>query len=247
MERQSLIVSKRRSTDQLRTHETLTTCVLQNRAATSLRRWFVEQWPWFRFYNFIEAIYTKLNRRDEAREALAEEAFANHDFTYRERQAPAFERDVNRYFQHAGVGWQLVDGEIQTRGSEGFEAEVGRAREVLEASGLQTVKKEIHEALQDLSRRPKPDLSGAIQHGMGALECVARDVTGDSKATLGEVLKRHPNLLPKPLDKARSQVWGYASEKARHLREGSEPGREESEFIVGLAATTVVYLTQKFK
>ena len=82
---------------------------------------------------------------------------------------------------------------------------------------------------------------------MGALECVARDVTGDSKATLGDILKRHPDLLPKPLDKALSQVWGYASEKARHLREGNEPGREESELIVGLAATTVVYLVQKLK
>ena len=105
----------------------------------------------------------------------------------------------------------------------------------------------MHEALQDLSRRPKPDLSGAIHHAVGTLECVARDVTGDSKATLGEILKWHPDLLPKPLDKALALVWGYASEKARHLREGNEPGREETELIVGLAATTVEYLTKKLK
>ena len=41
-----------------------------------------------------------------------------------------------------------------------------------------------------------------IYHGIGALEAVARDLSGDTKATLGEVLKRNPGLLPKPLDSA---------------------------------------------
>ena len=80
---------------------------------------------------------------------------------------------------------------------------------------------------------------------MGSLECVARDVTGDEKATLGEILKRNPNLLPKPLDTAVSQVWGYASTEARHVQEGREPEREEAELIVGLSAAVSTYLTRK--
>jgi hypothetical protein len=62
---------------------------------------------------------------------------------------------------------------------------------------------------------------------MGPLEDLARDVTGDPKATLGEVLKRNPSLLPKPLDTALSQVWGCASNEARHVEEGREPGCDE--------------------
>jgi hypothetical protein len=50
------------------------------------------------------------------------------------------------------------------------------------------------------------------------------------------VLKRNPGLLPKPLDTALSQVWGYASNEARHVEEGREPNREEAELLVGLAA-----------
>ena len=152
---------------------------------------------------------------------------------------------MNKYFQHAGIGWQLVDGRIQTRGPETFEAPVHRAREELEEAKRPTASREIDEALQDLSRRPTADLTGAIHHGMGALECVARDVTGDAKATLGEILKKRPDLLPKPLDKALAQVWGYASQKARHLREGGEPGRDEAELVVGLAALTATYLSRK--
>jgi hypothetical protein len=80
---------------------------------------------------------------------------------------------------------------------------------------------------------------------MGALECVARDVTSDPKATLGDIPKRHPGLLPKPLDKVVSQVWGYSSEVARHVREGQEITRHEAELLVGLSATVSTYLLRK--
>jgi hypothetical protein len=79
---------------------------------------------------------------------------------------------------------------------------------------------------------------------MGALECVARDVTGDRKLTLGEILKAHPALLPKPLDEALSKVWGYASEQARHVLEGRNPNRQTAELVVGLAAAVSTYLTK---
>jgi hypothetical protein len=77
---------------------------------------------------------------------------------------------------------------------------------------------------------------------MGSLECVARDLTGDPKATLGEILKRHPGLVPRPLDAALSQVWGYASNEARHVSEGREISREEAELLVGLSAIVSTYL-----
>jgi hypothetical protein len=93
----------------------------------------------------------------------------------------------------------------------------------LAKAGRTTARDEIHDALTDLSRRPNPDLTGAIQHGMAALECVARDACGDPKATLGDILKRHPDLIPKPLDTAIDKAWGFASEMGRHIREGREP------------------------
>ena len=74
---------------------------------------------------------------------------------------------------------------------------VTEAASTLEASKRPTAAGHLHEALQDLSRRPEPDLPGAAYHAMGALECVARDLTDDPKSTLGEILKRHPGLLPK--------------------------------------------------
>lgn len=103
----------------------------------------------------------------------------------------------------------------------------------------------IDEALEALSRRPSPNLSGAIFHAMGCLECVARDVVGDEKATLGQILKKYPGLAPPPLDTALEKMWGYASNEARHVVEGQKPGREEAELVVGIAALMATYLSKK--
>lgn len=156
-----------------------------------------------------------------------------------------FERELNEYFRKRGIGWQLVEGEIQTRGEEAFERIVHSALSELEASDRSTATQEIHEALQDLSRRPDPDITGSIQHALAALECVVRDVAGDSKGTLGTLLKNNPSLIPSPLDTAVEKLWGYASEQGRHLREGREPGREEAALCVHVAAVVAEYLSKK--
>jgi len=66
-----------------------------------------------------------------------------------------FARKINEYFEHS-VGWRLDSGKITSRGSEIFEASVRAVIPVMQESGLQTAEREIHEALTDLSRRPKP-------------------------------------------------------------------------------------------
>ncbi len=185
---------------------------------------------WFKVYDIIEALY---------------DSFADHDRSKGAGDAQRFADGINAFFIEEGIGWQLADGEIVTRGTETFESVVKEATKALEESGRPTAAGHIHEALEDLSRRPKADLPGSIYHAMGALECVARDLAGDPKATLGEVLKRNPGLLPKPLDTALGQIWGYASNEARHVAEGHDPSREVAELLVGLAAVLATYLSRK--
>lgn len=80
---------------------------------------------------------------------------------------------------------------------------------------------------------------------MAALECVARDLCGDPNATLGVIFKKKPGLIPKPLDAVVAKVWGYASQRGRHLSEGRGPEREEVELIVGPAAIVAAYLSRQ--
>jgi hypothetical protein len=182
---------------------------------------------WYRVYDFVEAVYQDLvgSGRDDL--------------------AARWQDEVNGFFQERGVGWQLVEGSLEVREAEGFEASTRGAVEALEESGQKTASSELHEAIRDLSRRPDPDVTGAIQHGMAALECVAREVTGDSRSTLGQIIAKFPDAIPKPLDVAIDKAWGYASEKARHVKEGGAADRDEAVLVVGLVASVSTYLTRK--
>jgi hypothetical protein len=182
---------------------------------------------WFQVYDIIEAVYSSMRRNDSI-------------------AASKFAAAINGFFLEEGIGWQLDnDGELITRGAEAFESVVTNAMGALEDADRPTAARHIHEALEDLSRRPAADLPGAMYHAMGALEAVARGVTADAKSTFGEILKRHPEIVPKPLDTALSQVWGFASNEARHVVEGRDPHRREAELIVGLAAVVATYLSRE--
>jgi hypothetical protein len=189
----------------------------------------IEQCPWYKVYDFVEALYRQLAESTDP------------------SRAEKWEQLINGYFVEAGVGWRLVDGQLESRGPETFETAVDTARTSLEDAGLRTARQEIHESLRDLSRRPEPDLTGAVQHAMAALECTAREAVGDVRATLGDILKRYPDVLPKPLDDALSKMWGYASEMARHLREGRIPSRADAELVVGVAASACNYLASRIR
>ena len=187
---------------------------------------------WYLVYDIVEAIWQVLNEKEVSS-------------GQREPNAQIFEESLNKYFYETGIGWQLSNGEILIRGQESFEVIVKTAAEELSAAGRTTAGKHVHEALTALSRRPEPDLSGAVYHAIGALECVARDVAGDPNATLGEILKKQPDLVPRPLDTALAKIWGFASNVARHVKEGHEPQAEEAELLVGLSASAATYLNRK--
>jgi len=154
---------------------------------------------------------------------------------------------LNEVFGELGIGWQMVGGEIQTRGTDVFEDSIQKAKTALLENGRPTAESKLREAIANLSRRPEPDITGAIQHSMAALECVARDVCRQPSRTLGDLLQKEGQKLgiPKPLNEAVEKAWGYASEMGRHVREGRTPERAEAELIVGMCATISTYLCQK--
>ncbi|MCR9282591.1 MAG: hypothetical protein NXH99_12925 [Rhodobacteraceae bacterium] len=185
----------------------------------------IDDAPWYKIYDFAERLYRQIGERD-------------YDGEARQR----FQGQLNQLFREQGVGWEMKEGVLVARGSEAFAMATGHATEVMERSGAPTAANEIHEALRDISRRPKADISGAIQHAMAALECVAREVDG-SNETLGKIIKRLE--LPAPMDGALDKLWGFASQKGRHLQEGRDPAFEEAELVVTVASAVSVYLLRR--
>lgn len=183
-------------------------------------RELIDDCAWFEVYDLIEMLALKSERR-----------------------GLSFADEMNRFFRAAGIGWQLIGNRVETRGTEVFEAAVRQGQAELLHQGRKTAATELHEALNDLSRRPLAETTGAIQHAMAALECVARDVAG-SKDTLGQLIQRNPGIFPPPVNQIVEKAWGYTSNYGRHLTEGKPPQFEEAELMVGLSGVLCRYLAR---
>ncbi|MBO0343909.1 hypothetical protein J0X15_01640 [Roseibium sp. CAU 1637] len=181
--------------------------------------------PWYKVYDFAERLYQSIGEPDQ-------------DGDKRQR----FQEQLNQLFREQGVGWEMKEGILIARGSKAFAMATDHATEVMARSGAPTAANEIHEALRDISRRPKADITGAVQHAMAALECVAREVDG-SNDTLGQIIKRLE--LPAPMDGALHKLWGFASEQGRHIQEGRDPAFEEAELVVTVASAVSVDLLRR--
>jgi hypothetical protein len=183
----------------------------------------LENCDWYLVYDIIEVIIQKLNPKDKE----------------------IFTSEINEYFITNGIGWKIVNEQIETRGDDVFETAVKTVVSVLETAKLKTAQTEIREALNDLSRRPTPDITGAIQHSLACLECITREFTGDTKSTLGDLMKKFPGVIPIPLDQAVTKIWGFTSEQGRHLREGQTPEYLEAELVVEVTSAIATYLGKR--
>ena len=183
--------------------------------------------PWHKVYDIAEALYA---------EVAAHRAWDSGP-------ADEFERRLNGFLVENGIGWELRNSQITHRGSETFARSTNEVPDRLEESGFQRAGNEMREALRDISRRPEPDITGAIQHAMAALEATAREVAGQPNPTLGKLV---PVLgLPAPLDQAIHKLWGYASDRCRHIREGQTVEHTEAELIVTVAGALCAFLAHR--
>ncbi|MFZ2277401.1 MAG: hypothetical protein WAW39_06370 [Prosthecobacter sp.] len=189
-------------------------------------RQMIKEAEWYHVYDLMEWIYQK-------------------KIEYDGQMAASFESCLNECFRRKGVGWQMVEGCIQVRGPEIFEQVIHLAISLAVNSGREVARRELQEALKDLSRRPEPEVTGAIQHAMAALECVARDVTKEPKLTLGEWLKKNPSAFPQPLGVGIDKLWGYTSQFGRHVEEGKPASFDEAELVVGPSGALSAYLLRK--
>ena len=195
----------------------------------------MEDAQWHEIYDIAEALYAALVPHPDIT------ALCGRDDAW--QPAEEFERRLNDFFMKNGIGYELRERQITHRGSEAFARSTHEVPDRLEESGFQRAANEMREALTDISRRPEPDITGAMQHAMAALEATAREVAGQPNPTLGELV---PKLgLPAPLDKAVKKLWGYASEYARHIRERQAVDHAEAELVVVVAGALCVFLADR--
>ena len=124
----------------------------------------------------------------------------------------------------------------------------GKAQIIWRMSVCKKASTELREAIMDLSRRPEPDLSGALVHAFASLECTLRHLcNGDKrrfKVVVAELTRN--GFIPSPLNDALVKLWGYASEYARHGDENKIIlSYGEVELAVHTVAAVANYLSRK--
>ena len=106
----------------------------------------LEKCPWYYVYDVVEGGYEKIVNRNKKEE---------------------YHKKVNELFSATGIGWKLNQGILEVRGDKGFEVLLKQCEVKLGNEGLKKSSNEIKEALRDISRRPDPDITGAISRGCG--------------------------------------------------------------------------------
>ena len=157
-------------------------------------------------------------------------------------KAKAYERTINEACRVNNLGWQMDAGSFFVVASTAQHESATCVIDDLDAKGLKTSAGELREAHVDLSRRPQPDISGGMQHAGAAIECLSREISGDAKLTLGEIIKKHDDLFPGAYRKMAEAMWGIVSNQGRHLKEEGEPTLEEALFVVGSITNLAAYL-----
>lgn len=203
-----------------------------------------EQSNWSEIPNIRDEVLYEINHCDWYKVYdVAEALLSLIDNTRGYDCAVEYANALNIFFIEAGIGWQFKPNEgIVYRGDEPFQVTTADAAKTLQNSGRRNASSEIEEAIRDISRRPDPDITGAISHSMAAVECVAQDILGSTN-TLGKIVGALD--LPKPLDEAVSKLYGFASQHGRHVSEQSRPTSEDAELLVQVSCAICAYLVKK--
>jgi AbiJ N-terminal domain 4 len=106
------------------------------------------------------------------------------------------------------------------------------------------VRQHISRALQFLSDREAPDYRNSIKEAISAVEASCRLVSGLSNATLGDALKKIPNIHP-ALQKSFLALYGFTSDSngIRHsLMDESTLTYADAKFMLSTCSAFVSYL-----
>lgn len=183
---------------------------------------FVRELEWWKIYDLLEYICESMK-------------YGRKQFISMLNSDLAAEENCYRMNDH---------GQIVFTGTDALEGSVSRAETVLGVKGRYPAKNEIHKAMEALSKRPKPDLTAAAQHALAGLEIAARNFTGENRATLKEIVEKHPETFPAPLGQAICLLHEYAAGKVKQAAEGATFNYDELELMIGIEANLTMYLNR---
>jgi hypothetical protein len=161
---------------------------------------------WSEFVTQLRKDYFKLEWHDVY--SLMEFVIANAETALKDSLTTGF----NEVLEREGSGYRVVDGKVCPITSP---EEMAAVEEALEkGSAYSGISEHLGAAIRMLSDKQSPDYRNSIKESISAVESVARHITGDSAATLGQAIKvlEKKHNLHESLKRAFSALYGYTND-----------------------------------
>jgi AbiJ N-terminal domain 4 len=155
----------------------------------------------------------------------------------------------NNFFQIEMSAYRFVDKQIVELTSE--EEILAIEAAIKDTNKFAPVQEHLKSSVVTFSNRENPDYRNSIKESISAVEAIARIITGNDKATLGDALNKvaEHHKIHGSLKVAFSKIYGYTSDEGgiRHsLTEGSgEVAIEDARFMLVTCSAFVNYLIDK--
>lgn len=187
-----------------------------------IRNWFYEA-QWWEVYNVVE-------------------------FLFGLPQAGSFIGRVSFFLEREKAGYRILNRQLVSITDPIEIAAVVTASSV--RGKFLGTQEHLRTAVSLFSKNPDPDYRNSIKEAISAVETVARVVTGNPKATLGEALKKiDENMTIHPaLREAMNRLYGYTSDEGgiRHaLLEQSTIDEAEAKFMIVTCSAFVNFCVQR--
>lgn len=191
----------------------------------------MQECEWWRVYDVYEEMFLGLQKLPKGIE-----------------KAKSLEAGFNTLLQKYGLTWTSISGRIEQKSPVPIATLIKEVRILLEEPKFKGPDEQFQKAVNFYNARPTPDLENCVKEAVGALEGVARIISGDKNATLGEIINKHLKGKVSPaLIKVFEGLWGYSSNApgARHGKVGSHSvSKQETELTLNSCAAGTLFLAR---
>jgi hypothetical protein len=185
------------------------------------------QLEWYRYYDFLEYLM-KIEMLQAFRSIIAEEA--------------------NKIFEEENIECKIINNLVVPIIAEEEIKEIEAAQKISDRYSV--VKIHLQKAIESYAKRPQPDYKNSIKESISAIEALARIITNNPSADLGDLTKQLP-IHPAFKD-GLNKIYGWTSDEGgiRHSHKDYqyqylESGEDEARFMLVLAHTFVNYIIKK--
>ncbi|WP_115717225.1 AbiJ-NTD4 domain-containing protein [Gallaecimonas mangrovi] len=170
------------------------------------------------------------------------------EFIIKNEKEPRLSASLNIVLERELSGYRIIDNLIVPV-SDNFEIE--EIQKSIETGPFEGAQKHIRQAIQHLANKEAPDYRNSIKESISAVESIAKELTGQKKATLGQVL----NTLEKEyglhssLKSGFAALYGYTSDAGgiRHAML-SEPSLDmnDAKYFLVTCSSFINFLKAKY-